>query len=117
MNKENLEGGADQLEVNHGQVDQVKFVQNRFTQNTPVINLFRYYTAHSEQSFDSDGLSSYETSYNKVAEDNLEGIRVRILYKAPSGTLFTREICEPESIAEKYGWKAASTRPSRKKKR
>lgn len=105
MNKESLKGGTDELSVGCGQIDQVKFVQGRFSAKTPFIKLYRYYTAHYEVSYDSSGYPVSDTSYNKVAEDNLEGIRVRISYRAPSGTVFTREICEPDSIANKYGWK------------
>ncbi|MEE9369788.1 MAG: hypothetical protein V3V05_13145 [Pontiella sp.] len=80
-------------------------MKNKQIEKIKEIALFRYYQQQTDVYYNSGGTIDYDTSYNKISEDDLEGIRVRVHLELPSGNTFMREICEPESIAKKYAWK------------
>jgi hypothetical protein len=109
MNSENLRGGEDRLSVECGASDPIRVEdRGRHMLETKEVELFRYYTEQHETWVNSDGSVEYNTSYNKMSEDNMEGIRVRAYFTTPSGKLFTREVCDPSSIGKEFAWKDPS---------
>ncbi|VGO21099.1 hypothetical protein [Pontiella sulfatireligans] len=113
MNTEGFKGAPDKLTVEAEKSDVFKLpVQGKHLEMTKEVKLFRYYTAQTDHSFDSSGYPDSSTSYNKTFEDNMEGIRVRIYLKTPTGNTFMREICDPASVEDKYAWKAPYARSS-----
>ncbi|VGO11549.1 hypothetical protein PDESU_00094 [Pontiella desulfatans] len=106
MNTENLAGGADKLTVETGKSKVLRLpVRGKHLETTKEIKLFRYYQAQLETTYYSDGTVDRNTSYNKMSEDNMEGIRVRVYLKTPAGNTFMREICDPSSVEKEYTWK------------
>lgn len=106
MTKESM-GGKETLTTKSDEWIQISLGEKeRQTKTTQTVELFRYYTSQVETTYYYNGSYDTSVSYNKVAEDNLEGIRIRVHYTSPSGTRFTREICEPSSIENEYAWGA-----------
>lgn len=87
-----------------------------------VMQPYAYYESQQDHYYDSNGNTTYDTSYNKIGEDEIEGIRVRIYLTTASGTLFQREICSPSSVEKKFAWEEFTdadiedSKPKRKKK-
>lgn len=74
---------------------------------TEQVKLYRIYSAQTDWSYDEFGSRISSTSYNKVSEDDVEGVWVKLTYKTSLGNIFTRDVCEPESIKEDFSWKSS----------
>ncbi len=98
--------GEDVLKFEKGSFNKVLVVAGkRHIEKTKEIKLFRYYSLQRESTPNGRGGSTVSYSHNKIAEDDLKGIRVRVYLRTPCGNEFMREICEPSSLAKKYEWK------------
>ncbi len=98
--------GEDVLKFEKGRFNKVLVVEGkRHSEKTKEVKLFRYYSLQRESTPNGRGGSTVSYSHNKIAEDDLKGIRVRVYLRTPCGNEFMREICEPSSLAKKYEWK------------
>lgn len=98
--------GEDTLSIVSVRIDEIQLVAGKkHIEKTKVVELFKYYSATSFRATSINGGTYIDYTYNKIAEDDLKGIRVRVFLTTSSGKVFMREICEPNSVEKKYEWK------------
>lgn len=98
----------DSVEVIHDRKSNIALDAGaEFLWQTEQVKLYRIYSAQMESSYDQYGSLSYSTSYNKVSEDDVEGLWVKLTYTTSMGNTFSREICEPDSIRDDFTWKSS----------
>ncbi len=101
--------GDDTLSVISEQIDNIQLVAQKMRiERTKAVKLFRDYEAKIETNYSIYSGTTTSTSYNKISEDDLKGVCVRVYLTTPSGKILMREICEPSSIAKRYEWKGPS---------
>lgn len=71
---------------------------------TDEVKTYRHYEQQTESNYDYSGYITRSVSYNKVDEETVEGVMVRVYLKTKSGNEFVREIQQPDSIGKKYTW-------------
>ncbi len=113
LNKKHKKKENSELTVHRGKIDSLNFVKGRGAFETEQYSLSEYYTLSIDKGDEFEGVS---TSTGKTAEDEVEGIRVRLFYTTKRGEEIMREVYFPESISDGYGWDAQSTKPRGKKK-
>lgn len=101
-----LAQGDDELKLITGSEEDLQLKPGaRKNITSDQVKLYRRYEEQTEVSYDQYGGRSMSTSYNKISEDDLEGVWVKLTYTTPSGKRFVRNICDPKRLQDKFTWR------------